>query len=376
MVSQKSWKTTVIWFHLLGIFGAHRFYVGKFGTGLLYLFTGGLFGIGALVDMIMLYTGNFTDEDGSLILPSYKLLLLETISKANSAPPVVDPQPPKTSEHAARPMPIEKAYVQNTPEQNSGKISLVRAKYLDIVNMASSDYFVIDTETTGLSHDTDKVIEIAILKISNGKIVDEYCTLVNPQQPISPRASKVNGIYDADVKDAPLYDEVGEKIAAFLGNCIIVGHNVRFDLGFMGGLLKNVTLEEDQTWIYIDTLELSKPAYPTMKNYKLQTLAKELLIDTEGAHRARADALATWKLFELCFKRITTPDEMLNQAIDIAIKARTASVSMLQRRLKLGYSAAARLIDQMEGLGIVGPFEGSKPREVFITREQWETACV
>ena len=49
-----------------------------------------------------------------------------------------------------------------------------------------------------------------------------------------------------------------------------------------------------------------------------------------------------------------------------------ASVSMLQRRLKLGYSRAARLVDQMEEKGVVGPFEGSKPRQVLITKEQWQ----
>ena len=54
------------------------------------------------------------------------------------------------------------------------------------------------------------------------------------------------------------------------------------------------------------------------------------------------------------------------------LDTKMASVSMLQRRLKLGYSRAARLIDQMEELGIVGPFEGSKPRQLLITREQWQ----
>ncbi len=60
------------------------------------------------------------------------------------------------------------------------------------------------------------------------------------------------------------------------------------------------------------------------------------------------------------------------QAVDVILDTKQASVSMLQRRLKLGYSRAARLVDQMEELGIVGPFEGSKPRQLLITREQWQ----
>ena len=65
-------------------------------------------------------------------------------------------------------------------------------------------------------------------------------------------------------------------------------------------------------------------------------------------------------------------DELLPQAVDVILDTKQASVSMLQRRLKLGYSRAARLVDQMEELGIVGPFEGSKPRALLITREQWQ----
>ena len=64
-------------------------------------------------------------------------------------------------------------------------------------------------------------------------------------------------------------------------------------------------------------------------------------------------------------------DELLPQAVDVIFDTKQASVSMLQRRLKLGYSRAARIIDQMEELGIIGPYEGSKPRQIIITREQW-----
>ncbi len=65
-------------------------------------------------------------------------------------------------------------------------------------------------------------------------------------------------------------------------------------------------------------------------------------------------------------------DELLPQAVDVILDTKQASVSMLQRRLKLGYSRAARLVDQMEELGVVGPFEGSKPRQILISRQQWQ----
>ena len=66
-------------------------------------------------------------------------------------------------------------------------------------------------------------------------------------------------------------------------------------------------------------------------------------------------------------------DEMLPQAVDVILETGQASVSMLQRRLKLGYARAARIVDEMEEKGIVGPFQGSKPRAILITKAQWET---
>jgi len=65
-------------------------------------------------------------------------------------------------------------------------------------------------------------------------------------------------------------------------------------------------------------------------------------------------------------------DEMLPAAVDVILETGQASVSMLQRRLKLGYARAARIVDEMEEKGIVGPFQGAKPRTILITKEQWE----
>lgn len=64
-------------------------------------------------------------------------------------------------------------------------------------------------------------------------------------------------------------------------------------------------------------------------------------------------------------------DEMLPAAVEVILETGQASVSMLQRRLKLGYARAARIVDEMEEKGIVGPFQGSKPRSILITKEQW-----
>ena len=68
---------------------------------------------------------------------------------------------------------------------------------------------------------------------------------------------------------------------------------------------------------------------------------------------------------------VSEGDELLPAAVDVILETGQASVSMLQRRLKLGYARAARIVDEMEEKGIVGPFEGSKPRQLLITKDQW-----
>ena len=65
-------------------------------------------------------------------------------------------------------------------------------------------------------------------------------------------------------------------------------------------------------------------------------------------------------------------DELLPAAVDVILETGQASVSMLQRRLKLGYARAARIVDEMEERGIVGPYAGAKPREILVTKEQWQ----
>ncbi len=94
--------------------------------------------------------------------------------------------------------------------------------------------------------------------------------------------------------------------------------------------------------------------------------------DKGGKGKASADTDSGFDDEPAANNAFANYDELLPQAVDVIFDTKQASVSMLQRRLKLGYSRAARLVDQMEELGIVGPFEGSKPRQVLITKQQWQ----
>ena len=100
-----------------------------------------------------------------------------------------------------------------------------------------------------------------------------------------------------------------------------------------------------------------------------QTVMEE--IEKKAAQTGNAKAAATAAEPEPTAAEMDG-DEMLPAAVDVILETGQASVSMLQRRLKLGYARAARIVDEMEEKGIVGPFQGSKPRSILVTKEQWE----
>ena len=106
-----------------------------------------------------------------------------------------------------------------------------------------------------------------------------------------------------------------------------------------------------------------------VKQYGEAQYSEEIMASIEKAAEDKSSASAKAESVEE--PAGSDYDELLPQAVDVIFETKQASVSMLQRRLKLGYSRAARIVDQMEEIGVVGPFEGSKPRQILITREQW-----
>lgn len=166
----------------------------------------------------------------------------------------------------------------------------------------AENYVVFDLETTGLSPARDEIIEISGIKVQNGTVEGEFSTLVNPNMPIPRAASRVNGITDEMVKNAP---PLAEALAAFLdfaGEAVLVGHNIHsFDLPFVyAGAAK--ALDRQITNNYVDTLYLAKSCLPQLKHYKLTDLSEHFGFATEGAHRALADCRMNQKCYEALLK--------------------------------------------------------------------------
>jgi ATP-dependent DNA helicase DinG len=149
----------------------------------------------------------------------------------------------------------------------------------------------IDIETTGLSQDRDVIIEIGAVKFKGHRVEDEWTSLINPGRHIPEFITGLTGISDVEVRSAPRLMDVAPSLEAFAEDAPIVGHNVRFDLGF---LQKAGLFEYNDV---IDTYELASVLMPTASRYNLGSLGKQLGILLPATHRALDDAKVTMAAF-------------------------------------------------------------------------------
>ena len=161
-------------------------------------------------------------------------------------------------------------------------------------------YCVLDLETTGFSPKTEKITEIGIMKIRDGKVIDKFSCFVNPEKPIPQRVVEITNITDEMVSGAETIDKVFPKIIEFLGDSVLVAHNASFDIGFLKHNANILGYEFNYT--YIDTLALSRKVFPELKKHKLGKIAEHLKIKVEVAHRALDDVDTTVKVYNEMIK--------------------------------------------------------------------------
>ena len=159
----------------------------------------------------------------------------------------------------------------------------------------NGDVIVFDIETTGLSRDLDRITEIGAVKLNNMEVVDRFQTFVNPERPIPANITELTGITDEMVEDAPSEKEALEKFIAFAGKGVLVAHNADFDTSFIKIACARQGLTYDIR--YADTLKLARAALPHLKNFKLDTVAKEFKLGDFNHHRAIDDAEMLSKIF-------------------------------------------------------------------------------
>lgn len=183
--------------------------------------------------------------------------------------------------------------------------------------LTDSDFTVVDVETTGLSPSNNKIIEIALVKIQDGKIADNFHSFINPGREIPYYITQFTGITNEDVYDAPFFEEIADEILSFIGNSILTGHNLSFDKSFLRKELL-ITNREDIPNKDICTLKIARRLYPELPSKSLGALCKYLGIRNKNSHRALSDAQATakilFKMIDELYKNfeITTLDKLID----------------------------------------------------------------
>ena len=169
----------------------------------------------------------------------------------------------------------------------------------------STTYVAIDIETTGLNPVKDTIIEVAAITFQDATILDEYSTLINPERDIPEHITDITGINSEMVGDAPTMFSVRSRLRTKLGDHVLIGHNVEFDLSFLRE--ERLALGNHR----IDTLTLATILYPEAGRFNLESLAFYLNLPNFGeeqSHRALDDAELTLELFLALKEKALTLD--------------------------------------------------------------------
>ena len=162
-----------------------------------------------------------------------------------------------------------------------------------------ASYAVLDTETTGLAC-TDRVIQIAAVRVEQHEVKDSFCTYVDPQTPIPWGITRLTGISDAYVQGAPTAMQAIEQLIAFVGSRVVVGHNISFDVRMLAAECSRSGAQLP-AWKTADTLALSRRCFPEEAHHRLSDLCERFQIVNTRAHQALADVMATQQCYErLC----------------------------------------------------------------------------
>lgn len=232
------------------------------------------------------------------------------------------------------------------------------------------DYIILDTETTGLNKQIDKIIEIAMIKVQNGEIIDQYQTLVNPDYAVWPttKVAIMSDITNEELKSAPIIDDIIDDVMTFKGDLPFVGHNINFDISFIERELNRKHQEAQID--YYDTISIAKDAIPGLRSYKLSALMEYLGHNEPQKHRALDDAQETLFLLQTCInlrmqeferERIKKAEEKIQKEADREIiRQRCANSPLLDVGMAFTGVFDSDFGDMVKALLDVGGLEKDK----------------
>jgi DNA polymerase-3 subunit epsilon len=174
----------------------------------------------------------------------------------------------------------------------------------------------VDIETNGLNHVRGRVIEVAAIRVEAGKIVQQFCSLIDPETELPQFITRLTGITPNDIKHAPTFDQIADELVEVLHGAVFVAHNVRFDYSFLKqefGRLGMVFLPKQ-----LCTVKLSRALHPDVIGHKLADLIKRHNLQYSKRHRAYDDAAVLWQFINYARKQF--PAEQVEAAIKLQIR--------------------------------------------------------
>jgi len=163
--------------------------------------------------------------------------------------------------------------------------------------LAKQIYTIIDIETTGGDPKKDRITEIAAYRYDGEMVVDSFESLINPEIPIPPFITRITGIDNEMVRNAPKFYEIAKKLVEITQDAVFVAHNVRFDYSFIQKEFRN--LGYTYTRRKLCTVQLSRKLVRGVTSHGLGKLCEHFGIENERRHRAAGDARATLELFRI-----------------------------------------------------------------------------
>lgn len=160
----------------------------------------------------------------------------------------------------------------------------------------TTSYVAVDLETTGIGAKREKITEIGMVKVMDGKVIDTYHTMVNPHRAIPERIVELTGITDEMVKDAPAIEEILSDVIAFCDGFPLLGHQIIFDYGFLTQAAVNMKIKFEKE--AIDTLKLCRYLMPGAEKKNLGAACAYFGIEPDASHRALSDAMSAHLLYE------------------------------------------------------------------------------
>ena len=155
----------------------------------------------------------------------------------------------------------------------------------------------LDLETTGSSASRDRITEIGLIAIENGRHVGEWSTLVNPEMGIPPFIESLTGINDDMVASAPTFAEIAGELKSRLDGRLLIAHNARFDYGFLVNEFQRLDIVYQSD--VLCTVRLSRKLFPGHARHNLDTLMQRHGVDCSARHRALGDARVLWDLTQI-----------------------------------------------------------------------------